>query len=37
MSDKDKDTSTQLHYIKILLGLILGVLVAIGLKYFGHI
>ena len=37
MGDNDKDTSTQLHYIKILLGAILGVLVAIGLKYFGHI
>ncbi len=35
--DEDKNTGRQLHYIKILLGLIAGVLIAIGLKYFGHI
>ena len=39
MTDEDegKNISRQFQYIKSLLGLILGVLIAIGLKYFGHL
>ena len=36
MSEDDNKNAEHLVHIKIILGLIAGVVIAIGLKYFGH-